>query len=206
MKPTWSIVLNEWLAEEGWSVAELARRADISRDSAYDYVAGEIDNPRGKTLEKIAAAFGRTEIQLRTGVIETAPTRNIPLLSTRDAMNMDPRSNVNSVWGGLTVPAPQDAGERAFLILVDDDACSPTFIKGDNALCDPDAAREPGKFVLAKVSGIDRAVLRKYKPLDAFDDTKFSLLSSSDDYPPINIIGDREAEILGVAIKVIRDV
>ncbi|MCM2455325.1 helix-turn-helix domain-containing protein [Rhizobium sp. CG4] len=61
----------ERLAEEikalGWSKAELSRRSEISYDNINKYLGGDVDQPRGDTLERLALAIGRTEQWLRDG-------------------------------------------------------------------------------------------------------------------------------------------
>lgn len=51
----------------GWSKAELARRSEIPYDNINKYLRGDIDQPRGDTLEVLAETIGRPLRWLRDG-------------------------------------------------------------------------------------------------------------------------------------------
>lgn len=52
----------------GWSKAELQRRSGISYDSINKYLRGEVDNPRGNVLDKLAQTIGRPALWLKEGI------------------------------------------------------------------------------------------------------------------------------------------
>lgn len=68
----WHERLQDRLCELGWSVAELARRMERDdqtfRDRLYKYVRGDVQNPRGDVLERIAIAVGWSGADLRYGL------------------------------------------------------------------------------------------------------------------------------------------
>lgn len=64
----WWERLQERIDELGWSKAELSRRSGINYDSINKYLRGDIDNPRGNILEKIASTIDRSVLWLRDGV------------------------------------------------------------------------------------------------------------------------------------------
>lgn len=57
-------LLERQLAERNLSVAEFARRAELSPSHVYQLLRGDRPDPRGTTLRKIAAALSLTEAQL----------------------------------------------------------------------------------------------------------------------------------------------
>lgn len=62
------------------SKAELSRRAKVPYDSVNKYLRGNTENPRGKTMDKLAQALGTTELYLRTGLTDpkTVSSQAIP--------------------------------------------------------------------------------------------------------------------------------
>lgn len=70
---TWNDRLRKLVEEQGLSKAELSRRAKVPYDSVNKYLRGNTDNPRGKTMEKLATALGTTELYLRTGLVDQKP-------------------------------------------------------------------------------------------------------------------------------------
>jgi phage repressor protein C with HTH and peptisase S24 domain len=66
----WHDRLNEALRDRGWSVKELARQSGVPEDRIYKYVKGEVDQPRGATMDDLATALAVRTVWLRDG---TAP-------------------------------------------------------------------------------------------------------------------------------------
>lgn len=64
----WWQRLQEAIDDLGWSKAELQRRSGISYDSINKYLRGEVDNPRGNVLDKLAETIGRPALWLKEGV------------------------------------------------------------------------------------------------------------------------------------------
>lgn len=69
LEMSWSDRLREGVQELGWSKAELARRSGVPYDSVNKYLRGDIDQPRGDTLNRLASAIGKDPIWLRDGVV-----------------------------------------------------------------------------------------------------------------------------------------
>jgi transcriptional regulator with XRE-family HTH domain len=69
----WHTRLKELVAERGMSLAELSRRSGVNYDNVTKYVGGAVENPRGKTLEKLASALGTTTLYLREGLTDRKP-------------------------------------------------------------------------------------------------------------------------------------
>jgi transcriptional regulator with XRE-family HTH domain len=64
----WWQRLQEAIDDLGWSKAELQRRSGISYDSINKYLRGEVDNPRGNVLDKLAQTIGRPSLWLKEGI------------------------------------------------------------------------------------------------------------------------------------------
>lgn len=70
---TWWQRLQQAIDELGWNKAELQRRSGISYDSINKYLRGEVDNPRGNVLDKLADTIGRPALWLKEGIGEQPP-------------------------------------------------------------------------------------------------------------------------------------
>src|SRR5579859_7207112 len=66
-------VLERHLAEAKLSVAEFARRAELSPSHVYQLLRGDRPDPRGTTLRKIAAALSLSEAQLGRAAADGPP-------------------------------------------------------------------------------------------------------------------------------------
>lgn len=69
----WNERLKRLVEDQGLSMAELHRRSEVPYDSINKYLRGEVDNPRGDAMEKLARAVGTTETYLRTGLTDRKP-------------------------------------------------------------------------------------------------------------------------------------
>lgn len=63
----WSDRLEQKRREKGWSKRELSRRADIPYDNLTKYLTGDVAQPRGDILQKLADAIGVHLRWLRDG-------------------------------------------------------------------------------------------------------------------------------------------
>lgn len=70
----WSDRLREATEGLGWSKAELARRSGIAYDSVNKYLRGDIAQPRGDVMDKLARAVGKDTRWLRDGDDSTPTT------------------------------------------------------------------------------------------------------------------------------------
>ncbi|MCL4743794.1 MAG: helix-turn-helix domain-containing protein [Burkholderiaceae bacterium] len=65
--PLWAQNLDRWRLLRGMTTEELSDAADVNLKSLYGYLKGEVHNPRGDTLQRLADALGTTEEELRFG-------------------------------------------------------------------------------------------------------------------------------------------
>lgn len=83
--------------EQGLSVAELARKATISRESLYKLLAGKVPQPRSSTIRLLAQALGVSILDLtephdevlvyaRTEIINGERVVVIPKRNSKDSL------------------------------------------------------------------------------------------------------------------------
>ncbi len=63
----WWDRLNDLMNERGWGPSDLAAYSGVSVENCKKYVQGGVDNPRGNTLAKLAAALNVSEAYLKYG-------------------------------------------------------------------------------------------------------------------------------------------
>lgn len=69
----WNDRLAELVRRQGLSKAELHRRSGVSYDNINKYLRGEVENPRGDALDRLARAVGTTVVYLRDGLTDRKP-------------------------------------------------------------------------------------------------------------------------------------
>lgn len=72
----WSKRLWVALNRRGWSQRELARRSGLEEQTVYKYLQGQVDQPRGEAMARLADTLGVSEAWLRFDVgpaIENIP-------------------------------------------------------------------------------------------------------------------------------------
>lgn len=74
--------LYNFMLRKGWTQSELARRADIKRDSVSTYVRG-ISLPGPVNLRRLATALGVSESELLPNHIEAAIDEDVPSLELK---------------------------------------------------------------------------------------------------------------------------
>lgn len=77
---TWDERLRQKFEETGWSKAEFGRRSGVSYHNVLKYLAGEVEQPRGQTIAKLAGALGMTALELGYGVGDTQASAGIPVM------------------------------------------------------------------------------------------------------------------------------
>lgn len=206
MNKHWSERLTEWTRTEGWTWAELARRTGVPVDSIHKYRKGGVAAPRGSIMDDLARPFGRTGKELHYGVERASGTAQIPLLGANEVGTMTPSQEINDVWGGVRMTVVSaDLAENTFSFEVYDNACAPKFEKGDTVICEEVQNATPGKFVVARVEGLGYGVLRRYRPRNAVDNSRFALIATNEDFPDIEVDAAHPGFIVGQVVKVIKD-
>lgn len=77
---SWDQRLRDGLAAKGWTKAELGRKAEVPYDSVNKYLAGEVKQPRGDTLDRLARALDMDPIYLAKGVDPVSGAAEVPVM------------------------------------------------------------------------------------------------------------------------------
>ena len=198
--------------ERGINPAELARMSNVNPKSVYKYFeAGRnggrgVRNPHGDTVQRIAAALGLSEQELRFGNVVPPPGfKQIPLLRMNEIGTLTKGQSVLDAWDGVsTVSAPIDISENAIGVQIVDAANEPDFKPGEVVVVEPLIRPVPGRFVVAVVNGSDLAVFRRYKETKWQDPSEFELIATNPLFPSVPVDGQHPGHIVGVAVAHIR--
>lgn len=203
----WSDRLKDWMLEAGgMSAAELSRRSGINYDNVVKYLKGRTAAPRGDVLERLAAIFGRTSVELQYGVAPSIELAGAPLLKQNKVGTLEATLKSIVSWRGASVAIGQfgDISNKAFAVEINDESCAPRIEAGDVVVVDPEQWPAPGDFAVAHVVQMGGGICRKFRPLDAIKKTEFALVATNDDYPQITVSNDNPGEILGRVCQVIK--
>lgn len=74
--------LYQLMVSKGWHQSELARQADIARDSISSYINGKA-MPESENIQKLANAFGVQPVDLLPNFVENAIERDTPSLEMK---------------------------------------------------------------------------------------------------------------------------
>lgn len=198
-----------WLKERGWTVAELARRSGVNKETIYKWVRGSVENPRGPDLDKVLSTLGKDEIELFYGLSATRLTqlKEIPLIQL-SAIGMLKRGQaIRDAWDRVSkVTVGADVSANAVGIVLDDESGAPDFHAKEIVVIEPDKPLIPGKYVVAVIEKAKQAVFRRYRPLGIEQDGPFKLIPGNPDYPEIEVNDANPGFIVARATKHIRDI
>lgn len=203
----WSARLRSWMSEKGWNPKELEKRSKVDYENLIKYINGKVANPRGNVLGMIAKAFDMSVKELRYGLdindktsSSGQSTRTIPRVNMVDLARHQPDQKITNIWSGeMSIVVDKSISAACVAVDIDDDSMSPDFNPGDVAICNPEAEITPGSLVIAKASGIDKGVLRKYRITSISEDgsKRIELKPINDDYPVLTIDGKESGHIIG---------
>lgn len=205
----WWDRLQQLTTVRGLTPEQVAERAGVPVKSVYGYLKGQVLNPRGSVMVRLAAAVGTTEGYLRLGSAgsQIIDLRKIPLLTMNEIGTLKPDQSIFDVWDGVALVAvPVDVPEGSFGVLLDDDSGAPEFAKSDVIICHTKAERTPGRFVIAVVEGMQRAFFGRYRPSSIHDATCFQLVPTNTNYPTIDIGGAVAGHVVARALKHVRSI
>lgn len=77
---SWDQRLREAFEEKGWKKAELARRSGVSYDNINKYLAGQVKQPRGDIMDKLARALNLDPLYLARGVDPATGSTSVPVM------------------------------------------------------------------------------------------------------------------------------
>lgn len=189
----------------GMTQDELAQKVGVVRRQIAAYEGGEA-KPRLKALQNLAAALGASSEWLANGsghapeignVRKTITLREIPVINHMQ-VNLEPNSSFLDDANIIDfIPAPLDAGENAFAVMIEGDSMDSqkglSFPDGTIVTFDPDVAAGNGDFVLCGIYEEKLLTFRQYFK----DQGIFFLKSLNPEYPAIHY---ESFQILGVAV------
>jgi len=176
----------------GWSVAQLARRSELTESAIY-YIEDGDRSPRSNTLEKIADALDITtdellgrdiSVEQAFGVETLGNTMRLPVLTTIRGGNND--EAIQAATEYLTITAdqiPVDHHEHVLVLWRQlDDSLGPRILSGDALLvCLTDIHVESGQIAL--LWDDDANCNRARRIVD--HDGDLWAYASNPDYPPL---------------------
>ena len=129
----WSRRLNQMLLLRGWTQAELARRTELSRESIKKYCQGHVAQPRGDTLDRLAAALEVQPAWLRDG--HGPQWRRIPVVGYVGAGEKFHAIDDLAQGAGLDSVDLDLDGADPIAVEVRGDSMLPVYRTGDRLLC-----------------------------------------------------------------------
>lgn len=205
---TWWERLKQIMDARGLTPEQVAERAGVPVKSVYGYLNGQVANPRGNVLQRLAAAVGATELYIRHGAeaADVVDLRKIPLLTMNKLGTIRKGQSVLDVWDGVTVVAvPSEISDTAFGVVLQDDSGAPEFAAGDIIICDPKAEQVPGRYVLAAIDKLAAAFFGRFRPT-SLDRKRFQIIPVNAHYPTIEVDPENPGHIVARAIKHIRSI
>lgn len=189
------------------SVDEVAARTGVPVKSIYGYLDGDVANPRGDVMARLAAAVGLTEAELRFGGITQFPViyKHISVLALSELNKAATAAMLTDLLGnGEVMSAPDVVPGDAFGVRVDNGMGAPEINTGDLLICSPSAAVEPGKLVLAIHNQSGTAVFGRFKPKALGSTTSFVVQPVNQNYPEVVITDPSQGYLLARVVMHIR--
>jgi phage repressor protein C with HTH and peptisase S24 domain len=191
------------------SVEEISARSGVPVKSVYGYINGDVENPRGDVIKRLAEAIGMSEQELRygSGPQHLVTAKRIPLLDMHKLGKLKVGENPLSQWDGVsTAEVPVEIPEGCFAVLLADESMEPEFKKGSVIICDPNAPIIPGKYVVVVMPDSEDALFGRFRPVGYKDLRRFTLIRTGEDYPEIEFGAKVKGFIIARAIKHVRDI
>lgn len=209
MAHEWSKRLVRLVRDRGWSIAELARRANLPEDRVRKYVSGKVQFPRGDTLSDLAKAlevsplfllFGQAAMPAR----DNHGLRRVPVMKLSTLRNYLGSSEDTAFLDDTegTIAIPDQVGARAGAVVLDDESMLPLFPAGTTVVYDPDLPPAPGRYVVAVSLQTNSALFRRWRSTSP-DPSTGVLVPINKDYPEIPLGGPGDGFVVGRAVMVV---
>ena len=205
----WWNRLGRAMTARNLSAKDVAARARVPLKSLYGYLQGDVANPRGDLLRRLAGAVGMSEQELRygDGFANVTILKRIPLLDMSKIGSLRVNDDPMTQWDQVSlVQVPVEVPEGCWAIIINDESCEPDFPKGSMVICDPNAEILPGKYVIAVLTDDKLAVFGRYRPSGYKDARRFTLIRTNPDYPDIEVGTKVKGFLLARATKHVRDI
>ncbi|MDH3596297.1 MAG: helix-turn-helix domain-containing protein [Rhodospirillales bacterium] len=142
---SWARRLNDLLVLRGWSQAELARRAGVSKENVKKYCQGAVGQPRGDTIPHLADALDVHFVWLRDGV--GPQWRRIPVVGYVGAGEQFHAVDDLSQGAGLDSVDFDLGGVDPIAVEVRGESMLPVYRPGDRLLCSRLAGSDESGFL-----------------------------------------------------------
>lgn len=203
---TWWQRLQREMTGRGINAEDVSTSTGVPVKTVYGYLKGEVANPRGNTLARLAASVGVSEEYLRYGGRQEVVLKRVPLLDMNELRTLNLGDDPLLVWDGeSTVAVPVDTPADSFGVTLPDDSNAPDFRKGNVVIFSPSAAIDPGCYVLA-IRRLDGAHFGRYKMLAPNAPDRFVVIHDDEHWPDVRVDGDNPGFIVARGIKHIRDI
>lgn len=139
--------------------------------------------------------------------LNAASGKRVPFILLKYLAQHQAGNDLMSVWDGeMYSVVDGDVGSHSIVTKVEDNSMLPEFQAGDKIVCDPNAEIEPGRYVLAKIEGQDRAVFRRYRVASVSSDgaATIELKPLNEDYPTHVIDRNHPGHIIGRCTHLIK--
>jgi len=152
----WGARLKEAMENAGLNMTDLSRRSGVPYDNLNKYLRGDVAQPRGDTLNKLATTLGVEVLWLRDGISKSAPTaensaKDLPIYgyvkAGTEGFFMD-----NGEPQGYTERPDFLIGNRlAYAVRVRDKSMEPVFKHDCIVWVDPTRSTAPGDDVVIQL-------------------------------------------------------
>ena len=125
----WTDRLRDKFADTGWTMAELSRRSGVGYDSLNKYMRGDVDNPRGPALAKLAKALDVSVEWLKVG---DGGVMTLPVVGYIGGGAEFHAIDDNAKGGGIdTITAPPGCADDSVAVQIRGDSMMPVYNDGD---------------------------------------------------------------------------
>lgn len=166
---TWNERLKEALDAKAWSMAELYRRSGVPYDSINKYLHGNIEQPRGDTIERLAKALDRDPLWLRDGIEPGQPANATIGQKVETAYGLPKIPLYGHAVGGTDgefvlngnklddiIAPPSISGiHGAYAVTVAGDSMEPRYEDGETVFVDPKKRVMRGDYVVVQIQEKD---------------------------------------------------
>lgn len=187
----WWTRIEQEMNRRGWTAAQLARESGVPVESLYKYLKGNVANPRGDAIEKLAEALDLDPVWVRTGrqsPSDPVDLNKMKLLAEPDGPLDLPvlgygRGGGNAIFfdnGQVQdrVPRPAELMNvpNAYAVFHSGESMEPRYFAGELHIIHPGLPITKGSFVICELTSgeayikefvrrsDDRVVLRQYNP------------------------------------------
>lgn len=187
----------------GLTQSELARRISVSTQAVSQAEGGknlpswpymvELSNLSGVDLRWIITGASPSE---ESAVRAAGGGYDVPIINIEGVRDLDAATRESTRMHRANFPN----GERSFALTVNDRSNEPDLKIGDICIFDPEARKEPGKFVLALIGKGREPVIRRLQERE----TGYVLVPSNAAWAPKVITSTRDGEIVAVMVEYTR--